>query len=147
LTTDRFKHVCPIRVRYIEVDAQRHVFFSHYLNYCDVALIDYMRDIGFAYQDMLDSGVDMFYVEASCQYKGQARFEDLLHVHTRIGCLGNTSFTYEFAIRKQPEDVLIATAKIVSVAVDAETEQPIRVPDALRKAVARFEGDPGEEQI
>jgi acyl-CoA thioesterase FadM len=34
---------------------------------------------------------------------------------------------------------LIATGKIVAVAVDVKTEQPVRVPDGLREAVARFE--------
>ena len=131
----------PLRVRYVEVDAQRHVFFSHYLDYFDIALTEYMRAIGHIYSDMVASGVDMFYVEANCQYKGRARFDDLLHVHARIGHIGNTSFTFEFAIYKQPADDLIATGQITAVAVDAKTEKPIRVPDTLREAVARFEGE------
>jgi acyl-CoA thioesterase FadM len=39
-------------------------------------------------------------------------------------------------------DALIATGRIVAVAVDAQTEKPVRVPDELREAVARFEGEP-----
>ena len=136
----RFYH--PLRVRYVEVDAQRHVFFGHYLTYFDVALVEYMKAIGYAYLSMLDSGVDMFYVEIGCQYLGRARFDDLLHVHARIGHIGNTSFTFEFAIYKQPADELVAAGKIAAVAVDARTEVPVRVPDELREAVARFEGEP-----
>jgi len=147
--SQKYKFYHPLRVRYIETDAQRHVLFSHYLNYFDVGLTEYTRAIGYFYPEMVASGVDMFYVEASCQYKGQAYFDDLLHVHTRIGHIGNTSFTFEFAIYKQPAgvretqpvDELIATGKMVAVTVDARTEQPIRVPDELREAVARFEGE------
>jgi acyl-CoA thioester hydrolase len=128
-------------VRYVEVDAQRHVFFGHYLTYFDIALVEYMRAVGHAYQDMVASGVDMFYAEASCQYMGRARFDDLLHVDTRIGHIGNTSFTFEFAIYRQLTDELIATGKIVAVAVGAKTEKPVPVPDTLREAVARFEGE------
>ena len=62
-------------------------------------------------------------------------------MHTRIGQIGNTSFTFEFAIYKQPADELIATGNIVAVAVDTDTAQPVRVPDKLREAVARFEGE------
>jgi acyl-CoA thioester hydrolase len=90
---------------------------------------------------MLATGVDMYYVEANCQYRGRARFDDTLHVHARIGHIGNTSFIFEFVIYKQPADVLIATGNIVAVAVDAETERPVRVPDVLREAVASFEGE------
>ena len=140
----KFYH--PIRVRYNETDAQGHVFFGNYLVFFDIGLLEYTRAIGYAYADMVASGVDMFYVEATCQYRGRAYFDDLLHVHARIGHIGNTSFTFEFAIHKQPADDLIATGKIVAVTVDAETEQPIRVPDGLREIVARFEGESGNSQ-
>jgi acyl-CoA thioester hydrolase len=142
----RYKFYYPLRVRYTEVDVQRHVFFGNYLTYFDIALTEYTRAIGYYYPDMVASGVDMFYVEANCQYKGRAYFDDLLHVHTRIGHIGNTSLTFEFAIYKQPAGELIATGDIVAVAVDASTERPIRVPDELREAVARFEGELGGHQ-
>jgi acyl-CoA thioester hydrolase len=136
---EKYKFYHPIRVRYIEVDAQQHVFFGHYLTYFDVALVEYMKAIGHSYPDIVATGVDMFYAHAECDYKGRARFYDLLHVHTRIGHIGNTSFTFEFAARKQPTGALIAMGEIVAVAVDVETEKPVRVPDALREAVLRFE--------
>lgn len=135
-----YKFYFPLRVRYIEVDAQRHVFFGHYLTYFDVGLAEYLRAIGFTLQEMLVAGWDIFYVEAKCEYKGRARFDDLLHVHTTIDPIGNTSFTFKFAIHKQPDDDLIATGKIVAVAVEVKTEKPIRVPDELREAVGKFEG-------
>jgi acyl-CoA thioester hydrolase len=144
--SQKYKFYYPVRVRYIEVDAQRHVYFSHYLNYFDIALTEYMRAIRHPYPDMVVSGVDMFYVTVSCEYKGRARFDDLLHVHARIGHIGNTSLTFEFVVYKQPTDELIATGKIVAVAVDAETEHPTRVPDVLREAVARFEGEPARSE-
>lgn len=144
--SQRYKFYFPLRVRYVETDAQRHVFFGNYLTYFDVGLTEYTRAIGYAYPDMVASGVDMFYVEAGCQYKGRAYFDDLLQVHCRIGHIGNTSFTFEFAIYKQPTDKLVATGKIVAVTVDAKTEQPVRVPDELREAVARFEGRPTSTQ-
>ena len=136
----KYKFYHPLRVRYNETDAQGHVFFGNYLNYFDIGLLEYTRALGYTYPDMVASGVDMFYVEASCQYKGRAYFDDLLHVHTRIGHIGNTSFTFEFAIYRQPADDLIATGRITAVAVDTQTEKPIRVPDELRETVARFEG-------
>lgn len=136
----KYKFYHPLRVRYNETDAQGHVFFGNYLNYFDIGLLEYTRALGYTYQDMLASGVDMFYVEATCQYKGRAYFDDVLHVHTHIGHIGNTSFAFEFAIYRQPADEMIATGRITAVAVDTETEQPIRVPDELREAVAQFEG-------
>ena len=140
--SQKFKFYHALRVRYVDTDAQGHVFFGHCLTYFDVALTEYTRAIGYQYSDMLAGGVDMFYVEATCQYKGRARFDDLLHVHTRIGHIGNTSFTFEFSIYGQPADKSIATGRIVAVAVDAKTGRPVTVPDGLREAVAHYEGNP-----
>lgn len=133
----RFYH--PVRVRYVEVDSQQHVYFGHYLTYFDVALIEYMHAIGFDYQAMVAAGVDMFYVASECQHKGSACFNDLLHVYTRIGAIGNSSFTFDFIIYKLPEEALITTGKITAVAVDMQTKRPVLAPAALREAVARFE--------
>jgi acyl-CoA thioester hydrolase len=138
-TETHFRFWHPVRVRYVEVDSQKHVFFGHYLTYFDVALAEYLRAIGHSYSDMVTSGVDMIYVHADCDYHGRARFDDVLHVHVRIGDIGNTSFAFEFAIYRQPADELIATGQIVAVAIDTETEQPVSVPKTLRQAVSRFE--------
>jgi acyl-CoA thioester hydrolase len=135
----RFRFHWPVKVRYVEVDAQRHVYFGHYFAYFDVALLEYMREIGYPYPDMVEAGVDMFYAHAECDYGGRARFDDILHVHTRIDHIGKSSFTFEFSVFRQSDDVLIATGKVVAVAVDTGTEAPIRVPDGLREAVRRYE--------
>ena len=79
----RFFH--PIHVRFIETDQQGHLFFSHFLTYFDVALTEYLKAIGYSYDKFLEAGVDFYYVESLCQYHGRAFFDEILHVHARIG--------------------------------------------------------------
>jgi acyl-CoA thioester hydrolase len=129
----------PIQVRYVETDMQGHVFFGHYFSYFDFALTEYLRAVGFGYNDFLNAGVDFFYVESNCRYKGRAFFEEMLHVHARVSKIGNTSFTFEFAVFEETTNRPISTGHIVAVAVDKESQKPIRVPDQFRKAVADFE--------
>lgn len=136
----RFKFFHPLRVRYAETDAQARVFFGNYLIYFDLALTEYFREIGFSYPEMVNKGIDIFYVEANCQYQGAARFDDELHVYARVGRIGNTSFTFEFRILKQPAGDLITTGQITVVTANMEKENPVRVPDELREAIIRFEG-------
>jgi acyl-CoA thioester hydrolase len=139
--TNEFRFSYPLQVRYVETDAQGHVFFSHYLTYFDIGLTEYMRNLSFSYKDMLALGVDMFYVDAHCQYRGRAFFDDTLNVNARISRFGNTSFSFEFAIAKADSNELVATGDITAVTVDRKTWKPVRVPEALRQAVAEFEGD------
>jgi acyl-CoA thioester hydrolase len=137
---EKKKFYYPIKVRFVETDAQGHVFFGHYLTYFDIGLTEYMHAIGFSYQDLLAMGLDMFYVASDCQYHGRAYFDEVLHVHTCIGEIGNSSFTFQFAIYEKESDRLVTTGQIVAVVVDPETQKPVRVPEELRQAVREYEG-------
>ena len=137
--SDRFKFYYPIKVRYVETDAQGHVFFGHYYTYFDVAMMEYMRAIGFSYQDLLKNGMDLLYVESLCRHQAPAYYDEVLNVHSRIGNIGKSSLTFEFTIYKEDSDQLVVTGHIVAVNVDKDTRQPMRVPDALRQAVQEYE--------
>lgn len=136
----RYKFHEPVKVRFNETDLQGHVNFIWFAAYFDLAVTEYLHVIGYTYQDMMDEGVDMYYVGTGTELHARAFFEDVLHVHARIGRIGNSSLGFEFAIRHSDTDTLVATGHINAVCIDPETERPVRVPDALREAVAAYEG-------
>ena len=74
---EKYKFFEPMRVRFAETDLQGHVFFGHYLVYFDEALSQYQHAIRITYQDMLDAGVDMFYIRSACEFKSRAFFEEV----------------------------------------------------------------------
>jgi len=137
---EKYKFHYPLKVRYAETDAQGHVFFGNYYTYFDEGLVEYLRQLGYTYQDLLDEGKDFLYVESQCRHHSSARFDDVLNVHTTLANIGNTSLTFEFSIFKQPADELVATGYIVAVNVDRATRRPVSVPQALRDAATDYEG-------
>ena len=132
----RFAH--PMQVRFADTDAQGHMYFANYLTFCDEALAAYMRAIGCPWQQLVEGGVDMFYVRSACEYKGSAKFETVLSIHTRIAEFGNSSMRSEYTVYS-PEGALIATAELTGVCITVADRQPTRVPDVLRAAVAASE--------
>jgi acyl-CoA thioester hydrolase len=137
---EHYRFFTPIQVRYAETDAQGHVFFGNYLTYFDVAVTEYLKAIHYPYEKLLEQGLDFYYVETLCQYKDRAYFDEVLHVHARIGRVGNTSFTYEFAVWESSADRFVCRGHIVAVVVDRDRRRPVPVPEGLRRAVASFEG-------
>jgi YbgC/YbaW family acyl-CoA thioester hydrolase len=117
---------------------QGHVYFGNYFVFCDEALGAYMRAIGTPWQEMAKSGTDMFYVNANCDYLGSAKFEEDIHIETRISKVGSSSVTGTFVIRNSHGETL-ANASVTSVCVDPKTREKVRVPDLLRGAVAAFQ--------
>lgn len=135
--------VYTMRVRFRDTDMQGHVYFGNYFVFCDEALGAYMRAVGIPWQDMVKSGTDMFYVNASCDYLGSARFEEDVHIETRISRIGTSSFTSSFVIRNDRAETL-AKASVTSVCVDPESRVKVTVPVAFREAVAAFEEGRGD---
>jgi YbgC/YbaW family acyl-CoA thioester hydrolase len=116
------------------------VYFGNYFEFCDEAYSACMRAMGTPWQELVKSGIDMFYASATCDYLGSARFEDEIHIEVRVGKIGNTSITIDFVIRNDASEVL-AKATLTSVCVNPKTREKARVPDVLREAVARFQGE------
>ena len=118
---------------------QGHVYFANYLVFCDEALGAYMREIGVPWQEMVKGGTDMYYVNASCDYSGSARFEEDVHIETHISKVGSTSFTSTFVIRDSQQRDAGRTLPSPASASIRSTREKVRVPDAFRDAVAAFE--------
>lgn len=134
-----FKFFVPVQVRFAETDMQGHVFFGNYFTYFDLGVTEYLKALGYTYEDFLKEDVDFFYVHTDCQFKGRAFFDEILHVHVRVGTIGNSSFTFEFSIFEEVSERSIATGRITAVAIDKNTRETIRVPERFRKAVADYE--------
>src|SRR5690606_33107467 len=69
-----------IRVRYQETDAQARVHHANYITYFEVVRTEMLRDLGFSYREMEESGLYLVVAEAECKYRGPAFFDDLLCV-------------------------------------------------------------------
>ena len=128
----------PIKVRYADTDAQGHVFFANYFIYFDEALTCYLEAIGVPYPKFSELGIDFLYAEAQCQYKGSAGPGETIKVDARVGRIGHSSLTFQCAIRRQGSEELIADGHVTAVVVDPKTRQPMRVPNEIREAVAKF---------
>lgn len=137
--TEQFKHRTPVKVRFNETDLQGHVNFGHYLFYFDIGLTEYLEEIGYDYQSMVEDGTDFLYVESHCNYKSPAKWPEVLDIKTRVADLGRRSLRFEFEVTSQTDDRLVATGHIVTVTVAKDSWEPCRVPDQLREAIEAYQ--------
>jgi acyl-CoA thioester hydrolase len=131
-----------IRVRYAETDAQRVVYYAHYLTYMEVVRWDYLRSLDLPFEFLRDFWQRHFTVEVRCSYKSPARFNDVLEGYGRVARIGHSSFDFEYLFVHQDDGRRIATGQSIHVLLDRDGEggRPERVPAALRAAIAAREG-------
>lgn len=125
-----FRHT--LRVRYGEVDMQKHVFNAHYLSYADDACNAWFRHaLGEGYYD---GDMDFVVKRAEVTWHGSATFDDLLAIDVAPRRWGNTSFDigFEGSVDGQP----VFDSVLTYVFVDPETRKPSPVPSSFRAALS-----------
>ena len=81
-------------------------------------------------------------MDAHAAYQAPARFDEVPHLHSRLGKLGNTSMRFDFQIFGDEDQRLVATGEITVVIAQHQPYQKGPIPSRLRHAVATFEEDP-----
>lgn len=124
-----------LRVRYGECDAQKVVFNARYGEYVDLAVTEFLRALG--YHEQLVSGeLDYQLVKQTMEWKGPARFDQVLEISVSAAKLGNTSFTFACEFRIAGKPAVLARNETVYVLVDhALNKKPL--PAEFREKLER----------
>jgi len=135
-----FNFHTPVRVRWMECDAQGIVFNGAYMGYLEVAQSEYFRNLGFGiYRIAQIEYFDFAVVKTTLEYKSPARIDEMIDVYVRVSKFGNTSMTLNMEIYHPDSERLLTKMEAVYVGYDAPTETTRRVPDDIRQLVNHFE--------
>jgi acyl-CoA thioester hydrolase len=130
--TDHFRYY--LRVRYGECDAQKVVFNARYADYVDIAVMEFLRALGYE-QALIDATLDYQLVKQTLEWKAPARFDQVLEVSLYAKHLGNTSFTLTAEFHIAGDERVIVTVETVYVLVEHHTLKKRSLPDDLRSAL------------
>ncbi len=135
-----FRFSTPVRVRWMECDAQGIVFNGAYMGYLEIAQAEYFRNLGFSIYRLAQNGYfDSAVVKADLQFKVPARVDEMLELFARVARIGNTSITLLVEIYSVGTEKLLTTMEAVYVGFYADSGTTRRVPDAIRSLVDHFE--------
>ena len=139
-----FNFITPIRVRWMEGDAQGIVFNGAYLDYLEIAQAEYFRNLGFSIYQIAKAGYfDSAVVKTTIEFKKPARIDQLLDLYTRVVRIGNTSMTFAVEIYSESSDEMLTAIEAVYVGYNPKTGETRVVPESIRSLVHHFE-DTGE---
>ena len=126
-----------LRVRYGEVDMQRVVYNPRYGEYVDLAGSEFLKAMLPDPADMTNGNFEYQLVKLLIEWKGPARFDDVLAVDVATKAVGRTSFSLGFTFKKAGNDEPILTAETVNVLVDPKTWRKMAIPPALAEQLKR----------
>ena len=126
----KFSH--RIEVRFRDCDAMGHVNNAVYLTYFEQARIVLADTLGLR-RSLEQAGLGLILAHASCDYKAQVVFGDVLDVGVAVTAIGRSSFTGEYEIRRVKDDSVVATGKSVQVVFDYTDGKTTVIPDVFRE--------------
>ena len=109
-------------------------YHTHYLDYFEEARTEALRSVGLPYKSLEDGGIIMPVVEATLRYRASAYYDDLLEIETVFAELPRVRVPIEYTVRRQGEETVLATGRVVLCFVDTERGRPIPAPEIVRTA-------------
>ncbi len=128
-----------IRVRYAETDQMGVAYYANYLVWFEVGRTDWLRQAGATYRDMeRDEGVGLPVIEAHCEYRRPARYDDDLTITTTATLLTAVRVRFDYRVRRAPDEAPLAVGHTVHAAVDGDG-RPVRLPARVRRLLGAEE--------
>src|SRR5207344_46817 len=93
--------VTTVRVRYAETDQMGVVYYANYLVWFEVARADLLRSLGWTYREMEATGVLLPVIEAHCEYRRPARYDEEIEIRTQgqLRSAVRMEFSYDVVLK------------------------------------------------
>ena len=105
----RVWHRCDTRVLYADTDRSQVVYHGNYLRYFEFGRASLMRDAGYPYKEVEDSGFVYPIIEIGLKYVSPLRYDDPIWVNTRPADLERVRLSFDYVITHQETEEMICT--------------------------------------
>ncbi len=117
------------RVPYADTDRMGVVYYANYLVYFERLRTELLREAGLPYIELEKNGIMLPVIEAVCNYKASAGYDDLLRIKGYVAELRGPRIKIVCQVWK--DSVLLAEGHTVHACVNAQG-RPVRPPEALK---------------
>ena len=125
-------HVSHVRVRYAETDQMGVAYYANYLVWFEVARTDWLRAAGLTYRELEAEGLFLPVIEARCEYRSPARYDDALAVRATARLVSPIRLAFDYDISGPGGGV--ARGQTVHVLLDGRG-RPVRVPPRIKELI------------
>jgi len=125
----------PVRVRYAETDQMGVVYYANYLVWFEVGRCEWLRHAGISYRDVEEAGIVLPVIEARCEYRQPARYDDEIEIRTTGKLLSQVRVQFEYEVVRKAPGTVAACGRTVHASVD-RNGRPVRLPEKVRELFA-----------
>jgi acyl-CoA thioester hydrolase len=116
-----------VRVRYAETDTMGVVYYANYFVWFEIGRTELLRGSGWSYKDMELEGFSLPVIEAHCEYRQPARYDDDLEIRTTGALVSPVRLRFDYEIARPPDSPALVNGYTVHATLD-RTGRPCRLP-------------------
>ena len=131
-----YRHISKVRVRYGETDQMGYCYYGNYAQYYEVGRVEALRDLGFSYKSLEESGIMLPVLEYSIKYLKPAYYDDEITIKTMIKEVPGARIRFEYELSNEKGE-LINVGTVILVFVLKETMRPCKAPRELIEHVQK----------
>jgi len=122
-TTRVFEH--SIRVPYAHTDQMAMVYYANYFVYFEMARSELLRETGIPYPELERRGVLLPAVEAHCEYRKPARYDDLLLIRSRCVEIRGPRLRIEYEVSRDGDLIAEGHTEHVCMTPQGKVLKPV----------------------
>src|SRR5687767_6153868 len=108
------------------------VYYANFLVWFEVGRTDWLRETGWSYREMELEGFSLPVIEAHCEYRQPARYDDDIEIATKASLVSGVRIRFDYQVRRASDDALLATGYTAHATLDT-TGRPCRLPARVRE--------------
>ncbi|MDR1860532.1 MAG: acyl-CoA thioesterase [Bacteroidales bacterium] len=126
-----------VRVYYEDTDKMGVVYYGKYPRYYEIGRTEMIRELGFTYKELEDSGIYLPCSSITINYLKPACYDDMLTIRTTVEELPKVRFVFKTEIYNQNQE-LLNRGEVVLVFFNAAANKPCRAPESFIKMIEKY---------
>jgi acyl-CoA thioester hydrolase len=130
-------HRCKLRTLYADTDRSQVVYHANYLKYFEFGRASLMRDTGYPYRKIEESGYVYPIIKVDIDYFRPLYYDDAMWIHTRPSHLERVRLQFDYCITSPDDSALICSGFTRHCAVNS-SGVPVEVDERTARLWRQF---------
>ncbi|MCC7031753.1 MAG: acyl-CoA thioesterase [Acidobacteria bacterium] len=108
------------------------VYYANYLVWFEVGRTEWLREAGWTYRAMEDEGLALPVIDARCEYRTGARYDDELEIRTIGRLVSPARLAFDYEVVRRADGVVVATGQTTHATLN-RAGRPVRLPARVKE--------------
>ncbi len=108
------------------------VYYANYFVWFEVGRTDLLRNAGWSYREMEAAGFALPVIEAHCEYRQSAKYDDEIEIRTEGTLVSPVRVQFAYDVVRVADGLTLATGRTVHASLDRDG-RPCRLPAQVRE--------------